>query len=139
VNKVPDIAAALAALTPEQTVELLAALPALGGSVDKAAALRAKVEAKRDATVAKFRCGCGNPGKYVVFASWRQARIEAYLDVRYGGAGGVTVNGRGHESADCGPEAPGQEWVEEDCWVNCGDNDCALWAHVLDGQNLIDW
>lgn len=136
--KVPDIAAALAALTPEQTVELLASLPNLGGSIGKAAALRAKVEAKRDATVAKFRCACGSPGVYVVFAAWRQTRIKPYVNLTYG-EGGVTANGMGHESADCGPGASGQEWVEEDCWVNCGSADCERFAHVPDGQNLISW
>jgi hypothetical protein len=133
--KVPDIAAALAALTPVQALDLLSSIEALKAKAEQARALKAQAEAQRDEVLARCTCNCGKPAEFGLFAEWRQASLSPYVNLLRGTGG---LEGNCCEFADAGP---GDEaWVDVDLWVHCGKRECS-WKRVPNGvRDMIkDW
>jgi hypothetical protein len=136
--KVPDIAAALAALTPVQALDLLSSIEALQAKAEQARTLKAQAEAQRNEVLARCTCNCGEPAKFVRFAEWRQASLRPYVDLVRGTGG---LEGMNCEFADAGP-GDVELWVDVDMWVHCGERDCAAgWKRVPNGVRdaIKDW
>jgi len=137
-NKVQDIAAALAALTPAQALDLLSSIEALQAKAEQARVLRTQAEAQRDEVLARCTCNCGKPATFGLFAEWRQVSLRPHVDLARGAGG---LEGSDCEFADAGP-GDVEAWVDMDLWVNCGDNDCtAGWRRVPRGLRdaIKDW